>query len=833
MNKKIFQHFFWGILFCLFLFGFLPAGSEAAVSGQIVVTDVLNFENRSGGSLELTARYRTDPVAQPTIGLVLRLHFDSSKLQWQGFGDILPTALVGGPQIHDDVQNLDGDPATDRVILFSWIEWAAGRWLAGVDATNLFTVHFTLIQALTEPTAVRFTTVLNPGNTTAFSVVKGIPSDQETIEENPLLTVATGLGHNPILARRGEEKDPDDDFQAGVSNVSKRASKNTSHGVVGRRPVRSEFEPGSQKAALLGDPSMDHTRLSKGFSTDSKDTPDRTSDHDPPDTRASRDGDNGFLLPAPHFRKGRNGKGDDDGKRSAGNRHEMAGPSPGAEHGGSDSPVADRRIDGFVEGLAAGHTVLISAHSEQTDESVQVELTGNGERMDFSLVGLAAVAKYRLQWTSADHPAGYWDGRLHGPASGSAKAADAKPLDLKKGSVDGVGILLSRGGSITVQVRGSPAGDGPETEDLEAFAFSDSSGGAADGTFESTADDQRITLANLVAADDYRLHVTSTTGAHRSGYFTAEGTLNGDVAAAVPLTVRAGRDLPLSLTLQKGRNIHGTLYGLTDGTTALIRIWSKTTGENRLITLTGNGEALPYHLNGLTPGDDYRLCVEADGLTGGCYSRFAPMENSYDRASRLDLSQADRTGIDLLLTEGRSISGMVYWASVSGVEVTVEVESETTSFRSKTVVEKHCHYRLDGLPEGPDYVVTLRAPGYPSQPAKTVDLSLVDAEGVHFILPGGGRIEGDATGLEPREGITIVIVSAEAGVTRKAGFTADDNGSLHYLLAALPAATDYRVRLTTNRETLEYDTESMDGGGVVVADDEVVSGIDFNLESGR
>ena len=37
----------------------------------------------------------------------------------------------------------------------------------------------------------------------------------------------------------------------GKAAAYKRLSKNTIHGVFGLRPVRSEFEPGSQKASLL------------------------------------------------------------------------------------------------------------------------------------------------------------------------------------------------------------------------------------------------------------------------------------------------------------------------------------------------------------------------------------------------------------------------------------------------------------------------------------------------------------------------------------------------------------------------------------------------------
>jgi hypothetical protein len=146
---------------------------------QVVGPDPMQPFAGAGDNFDLDVYYFTSDGAQDLSGLTLRIHYDSTKLTWNGFSDILGTGL-GTPSAapQNDTSNFDGDASTNRFLL---VPWSGGSW-PGETCTEesplkLYTVNFTVAGGLDEGTlsTIRFSAAsVDPDYT--FS---SIPADFE------------------------------------------------------------------------------------------------------------------------------------------------------------------------------------------------------------------------------------------------------------------------------------------------------------------------------------------------------------------------------------------------------------------------------------------------------------------------------------------------------------------------------------------------------------------------------------------------------------------------------------------------------------------------------
>jgi hypothetical protein len=58
----------------------------------------------------------------------VRIHFDSTKLDYTGYEDFFETNKLGDPGVHDDTFNNDNDASTDKFILLSYQDLAGQSW---------------------------------------------------------------------------------------------------------------------------------------------------------------------------------------------------------------------------------------------------------------------------------------------------------------------------------------------------------------------------------------------------------------------------------------------------------------------------------------------------------------------------------------------------------------------------------------------------------------------------------------------------------------------------------------------------------------------------------
>ncbi len=95
-----------------------------------------------GASFTLQAEYQTSDAEGLLTGLGLRIHYDSTRLTWQGFPSLLSFGLVGRdltPQ--SDLDDLDADPSTDSYLLVAWSDLDA-LWPGGLLPQGLYSVQF-------------------------------------------------------------------------------------------------------------------------------------------------------------------------------------------------------------------------------------------------------------------------------------------------------------------------------------------------------------------------------------------------------------------------------------------------------------------------------------------------------------------------------------------------------------------------------------------------------------------------------------------------------------------------------------------------------------------
>jgi hypothetical protein len=88
---------------------------------QIVFGNIEPQLNVSSNDFILVVNYETDISESSLSGLGLRVHYDSSIVQFNNVGNVLGTGLLVNefhPQ--EDISDFDSDPLTDKYILMSW-----------------------------------------------------------------------------------------------------------------------------------------------------------------------------------------------------------------------------------------------------------------------------------------------------------------------------------------------------------------------------------------------------------------------------------------------------------------------------------------------------------------------------------------------------------------------------------------------------------------------------------------------------------------------------------------------------------------------------------------
>ena len=138
-----------------------PGGSAFELPFQAIRPDTPVIDQQSG-TVSVDLSYEVDDPSASAPGLVLRVHYDSSVIQ----NPVLNSNAPGLIQLDDveDIDNLDFDDSTDRMILVAWTSTESLDWpgtFSGPIASLSFESDFS--QAQNAWTNIRFTGVAADG----------------------------------------------------------------------------------------------------------------------------------------------------------------------------------------------------------------------------------------------------------------------------------------------------------------------------------------------------------------------------------------------------------------------------------------------------------------------------------------------------------------------------------------------------------------------------------------------------------------------------------------------------------------------------------------------
>jgi len=120
------------------------ADNDGVTGGTQIVTPVPDEQEAAANeSVSIDVQYSTDPAFSETSGLGLRLHWDSSKLSFDGLDGVLPDDLIAAGDPQEDTEDFDDDADTDRFVLVSWAD-IQGSWPDDPSTlpVTLYTVNF-------------------------------------------------------------------------------------------------------------------------------------------------------------------------------------------------------------------------------------------------------------------------------------------------------------------------------------------------------------------------------------------------------------------------------------------------------------------------------------------------------------------------------------------------------------------------------------------------------------------------------------------------------------------------------------------------------------------
>ena len=129
-------------IFLGFLMTIFAGYAWAADQVQTVSPGSVQMTVGAGQDFEVNLNYGVSDEDNSLSGLGLRIHYDSSALDWMGFSDVFPVSKIGqsvSPQ--DDSTNADNDAGTDKIVMISWAA-LSGNWPGSGLPLDLGSVNF-------------------------------------------------------------------------------------------------------------------------------------------------------------------------------------------------------------------------------------------------------------------------------------------------------------------------------------------------------------------------------------------------------------------------------------------------------------------------------------------------------------------------------------------------------------------------------------------------------------------------------------------------------------------------------------------------------------------
>ena len=139
----------------------LTAGvGYALAADQEIALSPSSSDQAVGTEFTLTVTYDVSDNDSTLNALGVRIHFDSTKLDYAGYSDFFESGSLSDPQLQNDTENKDSDDSTDKLILLGYSEPFSQNWPNQVLPLNLMKLLFTVKgSAATGSTSVNVTRV--------------------------------------------------------------------------------------------------------------------------------------------------------------------------------------------------------------------------------------------------------------------------------------------------------------------------------------------------------------------------------------------------------------------------------------------------------------------------------------------------------------------------------------------------------------------------------------------------------------------------------------------------------------------------------------------------
>ncbi len=158
----------------------IDSGNSGNGPFQIVSGAASEVHPAADGSVDVALRYDVSDGDDSLTGLTLRVHFDSSELNFVTSTDALPG--LSSTQVLSDDANWDQDPRTDKYVNLLWAD-LSGNWPGTALPTNLVTASFQLVDQLGDGES---TTLRLSGETAVSHEFQGLPIE---ITPGPAVTL--------------------------------------------------------------------------------------------------------------------------------------------------------------------------------------------------------------------------------------------------------------------------------------------------------------------------------------------------------------------------------------------------------------------------------------------------------------------------------------------------------------------------------------------------------------------------------------------------------------------------------------------------------------------
>ena len=99
-------------------------------------------EQSAGDMFTVTVKYNVSDHNDTLTSLGVRIHFDSSKLDYTGYGGFFEFGKLADPQLQDDTGNDDNDANTDKLLLLAYSDPIGGNWPNENLPLDLVTLFF-------------------------------------------------------------------------------------------------------------------------------------------------------------------------------------------------------------------------------------------------------------------------------------------------------------------------------------------------------------------------------------------------------------------------------------------------------------------------------------------------------------------------------------------------------------------------------------------------------------------------------------------------------------------------------------------------------------------